>query len=82
MSNKDEMLTKYKSNYEELARCMRAVASMKPSPAKAEMLHRIEVLLTDGMRILGLPEEEIAKIIDFTEEEIAAVLGDVPGTGN
>lgn len=79
MSNKDEVLTKYKLNCEELARCIRAVRSMRPGPAKAEMLHRMEVLMTEGMRIIGLPEEEIAKIneeCDPTEEEIAAVLGE------
>jgi hypothetical protein len=80
MSN-DDILNKLKPIDAELARCARALKSMVPSPARAETLARIDVLVDERARALGVPEDEIAKINrdhDPTEEEIAAILGSLP----
>jgi hypothetical protein len=67
----------------ELKRCIEALPSMVPSVAKADMMHRIDVLQDECARALGLPEDEIAKINEEVEgddyaEIIEAVLGQKP----
>lgn len=75
------MIVKLKPVDAELARCMRALRSMVPSIEKAETLARIDELLDERARIMGVPKEEIAQInkeCDLTDEEIAAILGSKP----
>ncbi len=70
----------------ELSRCGSALFSMAPSVAKADMMYRLDGLIDEQARALGLSEDEIAKINEEAEgddyvELIEFMLGDDPSKG-
>jgi hypothetical protein len=76
-------IEKLKTIAVEMRRCVEALNSMVPSVAKADMMRRIDDLLDEQVRALGLPEDEIAKINEEVEgddyaECVEAVLGQRP----
>jgi hypothetical protein len=67
----------------ELRRCLSTLETMEPGVAKADMMRRIDALVDENARTLGLPDDEIARINEEAEgddyiEIIEGILGQKP----